>query len=142
MFTPPVTLAYGGVTGGYAYNAELAGKKFVTLSTSRVLSFCDAVYLGTGGAMQESTALRGPGVKPNQYQVADQPYGFYGFNFTHFRHGGRVANAAYLDGHVETLVFNDNVADPAFTTAAFVTARKQNSLGFVSPLDAVYTGDE
>ncbi len=142
MRTPPVTLAYGGVTGGYAYNAELAAKKLVHVATSRVVAFSDAVYLGSSGAMQESTALRGPGTKTSQYQVADQPYGFYGFNFTHFRHGGRVANVAYLDGHVETVLFNDDVADPAFTSAAFVAARKAGPLGFVSPLDAAYTGDE
>ena len=90
--TPPVALAYGGITGGYAYNADLADKRLARMpATHRTLAFCDAVYLTTGPALQESTALRGPGSKPNQYQVADQPWGFYGFNFTHFRHTGQVA---------------------------------------------------
>ncbi|MBY0230328.1 MAG: DUF1559 domain-containing protein [Gemmataceae bacterium] len=136
-----VALAYGGTTGGFAYNADLAGRKLVQVPTSRVLAFSDAAYLGSSGAMQESTALRGPGTKPGQYQVADQPWGFYGFNFTHFRHAGRVANAAYLDGHVESVVFRDDVPDPAFTGAAFMEARRKNRLGFVSPSDEAYTGE-
>ena len=142
LLTPPVTLVYGGVTGGYAYTADLADRRLVTIpATSRTLAFCDAVYLTSGAALQESTALRGPGGKPNQYQVADQPWGFYGFNFTHFRHLGGVAQAAYLDGHVETLAFRDDVPDPAFVSAGFVAARKENRLGFVSPDNGVYTGE-
>jgi prepilin-type N-terminal cleavage/methylation domain-containing protein/prepilin-type processing-associated H-X9-DG protein len=140
--TPPVTLVYGGVTGGYAYNAELAERRMASVpATSRTLTFCDAAFLGTSLGLQESTALRGPGSRPNQYQVADQPWGFYGYNFTHFRHGGGVAEVAYLDGHVETIRFEDNVPDPAFAGAAFVGARKANQLGFVSSDNAVYTGE-
>ncbi len=140
--TPPVTLIYGGVTGGYAYNAELADRRMATVpATSRTLIFCDAAFLGTSLTLQESTALRGPGNRPNQYQVADQPWGFYGYNFTHFRHGGQVAQAAYLDGHVETVRFEDPVPDPVFVSAAFVAERKKNLLGFVSPDNSVYTAD-
>ena len=142
MFTPPVALSYGGTTGGYAFNAELAGKKLVQVATTRVLAFGDAVYLGSSGAMQESTALRGPGARPAQYQVADQPWGFYGFNFSHFRHPGRIANVAYLDGHVEAVVFSDDVPDPSFTSADFLAARRANLIGFASPRDATYTGIE
>ena len=142
LLTPPVTLAYGGVTGGYAYNADLADKRMVAIpATSRTLTFCDAVYLTTDPALQESTALRGPGNKPSQYQVADQPWGFYGFNFTHFRHTGDVAVVTYLDGHAETVKFDDSVPDPAFCSADFVAARRKNTLGFVSPDNTVYTGE-
>jgi prepilin-type processing-associated H-X9-DG protein/prepilin-type N-terminal cleavage/methylation domain-containing protein len=139
MLTPPVTLSYGGVTGGYAYNAELADKPITSCSSSNTLTFCDAVYLSSSGGTQESTALRGPGSQPNQYQVANAPYGFYGFNFTHFRHGGK-ANVAFLDGHVE-LMRMAPVSDPSFVSAAFVTAREKNQLGFVSNDNTVYTGD-
>jgi prepilin-type processing-associated H-X9-DG protein len=91
--------------------------------------------------MQESTALRGPGSRLNQYQVANQPWGFFGFNFTHFRHMGEAAQVAYLDGHVETVRFDDAVPDPSFAPAAFVTARKANRLGFASADNAVYVGE-
>jgi len=142
MLTPPVTLVYGGATGGYAYNADLADKKFASIpSTSTTLTYCDAVYLNPDGSVQESTSLRGPGSKTGQYQVADQPYGFYGFNFTAFRHTAGIALVAYLDGHVENVAFQDNVPDPGFCSAAFVTARKTGRLGFVSPDNAVYTGE-
>ncbi|MBX9584530.1 MAG: DUF1559 domain-containing protein [Gemmataceae bacterium] len=142
LLTPPVTLAYGGVTGGYAYNADLADKRLVVIpATSRTLAFADAAYLTSGAALQESTALRGPASKPGQYQVADQPWGFYGFNFGHFRHTGGIAQAAYLDGHVESVAFADTVPDPAFVSAAFVAARRENRLGFVSADNRVYTGE-
>jgi prepilin-type N-terminal cleavage/methylation domain-containing protein/prepilin-type processing-associated H-X9-DG protein len=142
MLTPPVKLVYGGVTGGYAYNAELENRRLASVpATSRSLAFCDAVLLNPDGILQESTALRGPGDRPNQYQVADQPFGFFGFNFTAFRHTGGVAQAAYLDGHVETIRYADVVADPAYCPAAFVTARKANTLGFVAADNTVYTAD-
>ena len=143
MISPPVTLVYGGVTGGYAYNADLADKKFASIpSTSTTLTFCDAVYLSSSGTLQESTALRGPGSKASQYQVANQPYGFYGFNFTAFRHSSGIAIAAYLDGHVENVKYGEAiVADPGFCSSAFVTARIANRLGFVSADNNVYTGE-
>lgn len=141
MLTPPVSLVYGGVTGGYAYNADLQDRRLASVpATSRTLAFCDAVYLNPDGSLQESTALRGPGSNPNQYQVADQPYGFFGFNFTAFRHTANVGLVSYLDGHVETVAYQDVVADPGFCPAAFVAARKANHLGFVSADNSVYLG--
>src|SRR5205085_690073 len=95
----------------------------------------------TAPALQESTAVRGPGAKPNQYRVADQPWGFYGFNFAHFRHTGNLAVVAYLDGHVEAVRYEDTVPDPAFCSADFVAARRANQLGFASADNAVYTGE-
>ena len=142
MLTPPVALAYGGVTGGYAYNAELENRRFASIpATFRTLAFCDAVYLNPDGSLQESTSLRGPGSRTGEYQVADQPWGFFGFNFTHFRHTSGMAQVAYLDGHVETVPFQDNVPDPSFCPPAFVTGRKASKIGFVSPDNGVYTAD-
>ena len=142
LLTPPVALAYGGVTGGYAYNADLADKRLAVIpATSRTLAFCDAVYLTTTPSLQESTALRGPGNRPGQYQVADQPWGFFGFNFAHFRHTGGIALAAFLDGHVEAVVFDERAPDPAFCSPAFASARRLHRLGFVSGDNAVYTGE-
>lgn len=139
---PPVTLAYGGITGGYAYNADLADKRLGAIpATSRSLAFSDAVYLSSSANVQESTALRGPGSRPNQYQVANQPWGFYGFNFSHFRHTGDIAVAAYLDGHVEAIRYEDQVPDPAFLSAQFIEARRFHKLGFVSAENAVYLAE-
>ena len=73
--------------------------------------------------------------------MADKPYGFYGFNFTHFRHSGQIAVAAYLDGHVENVHYEDTVPDPAFCSTAFVAERRKNLLGFVSPDNTVYTAE-
>lgn len=140
--TPPVTLSYGGVTGGYAYNADIGGKTIVQLkASSTTVTFCDSVYVSSNGTLQESTALRGPGNRTGQYQVANQPWGFYGFNFTHFRHGGTVANVAYGDGHVDTVIYQDNVPDPAFCSSTFVNARKSNNAGFATNDNNAYTGE-
>jgi len=142
LLTPPVTLVYGGVTGGYGYNAELAAKRLGAVpSTSTTVGFADAAYLNPDGTMQESVAFRGPGSRANEYQVADQPWGFYGFDFAHFRHTGDVAPTAYLDGHVEAVRFADTVPDPSFCPTVFVTARRANKLGFVSADNAAYTAD-
>jgi prepilin-type N-terminal cleavage/methylation domain-containing protein/prepilin-type processing-associated H-X9-DG protein len=142
MISPPVSLVYNGVTGGYAYNAHLQNKTFASIpSTSTTLTFCDAVYLNPDGSLQESTSLRGPGSLSGQYQVANQPYGFYGFNFTAFRHSSGIAQVAYLDGHVENVAYQDNVPDPGFCSATFVAARREFRLGFVSPMNPVYTAE-
>jgi prepilin-type processing-associated H-X9-DG protein len=141
LFSPPVTFIYGGTTGGYAYNADLAGKPLVTIpATNTTLAFCDAVFLGSDGSMQESIALRGPGTQSEEYQVCDQPYGFFGFDFTHFRHTSGRAQAAYLDGHVEGVSYQDSVPDPSFCPGVFIAARKSNAMGFVSANNLVYTG--
>jgi len=134
LLAPPVGLIYGGVTGGYAYNADIADKRLAHVVTSTTVAFSDAVYLNSSGTMQESTGMRGP----KAYSTSDQPYGFYGWNFTHFRHDG-VANVAYLDGHVELLTAA-NTTDPSFCSAAFVTARTANNLGFASADPAAYLG--
>ena len=89
----------------------------------------------------ERPFFRWPGAKPNQYRVADQPWGFYGFNFAHFRHTGGVAVVAYLDGHVEAVRYEDAVPDPSFCPAEFVAARRANQLGFAAADNAVYTGE-
>jgi hypothetical protein len=53
----------------------------------------------------------------------------------------RIALVAYLDGHVESIVFDDRVPDPAFCSPEFVAARREHRLGFVSGDNAVYTGE-
>lgn len=136
---PPISLVYDRATGGYAMNADLANKKMVQLTTHRTMAFSDAIYISSTGATQESTALRGPGSESGQYQVANQPWGFYGFNFTHFRHGGNSAVVAYLDGHVEIMRMAD-VSDPAFCLPAFLAAKQKYFAGFVSSDNSVYTG--
>jgi prepilin-type N-terminal cleavage/methylation domain-containing protein len=139
LLSPPVALVYGGVTGGYAYNADIAGLKMAAIpATSQTLAFCDAAYLAPDGTMQESVGVRGPGSNPYQYQVANQPWGFVGFDFAAFRHTPTLALAAYMDGHVEAVTYQDNVPDPGFCPGVFVTARKANRLGFVSADNTVY----
>jgi prepilin-type processing-associated H-X9-DG protein len=51
--------------------------------------------------------------------------------FTHFRHGGRVANVSFLDGHVDTMseVF---VPSPASYSAAANTLRQKLAIGYLS----------
>ncbi|MFO0866528.1 MAG: DUF1559 domain-containing protein [Gemmataceae bacterium] len=134
MLTPPVNLIYGGVTGGYAYNADIADKRLVTLNTSSAIAFADAVYMSSSGSMQESTGMRGP----TAYATSNSGGTFYGWNFTHFRHTA-MANVAYLDGHVD-LMQVANTTDPSFCSAAFIAAKATNNLGFVSADPLAYLG--
>jgi prepilin-type N-terminal cleavage/methylation domain-containing protein/prepilin-type processing-associated H-X9-DG protein len=106
-----ITLLYKGATGGYGYNQNLGGAVFPTSppfvprqvlkriaefpSTHRTLILSDSarVQLPWAGdpvlKLTENLYLQGPDdafAAPN----------------THFRHAG-VANAAFLDGHVEAM---------------------------------------
>ena len=51
--------------------------------------------------------------------------------FTHFRHGGGVANVGYLDGHVEPKT-EEFVASPASWDQAANNLRQQMKLGYIS----------
>ena len=152
-FQPPV---YGAVQGGYSYNADpttnASGssqigsfvpvfKPLVLITTSTTLAFADSAYLDNTGLLWESIALRGPGSLYGEYQVSNQPAGFWGYDFTHFRHDN-MANVSFMDGHVETVsVSTANVADPSFCPAVFTQARQQYNLGFVSSSNSVYVGN-
>jgi prepilin-type N-terminal cleavage/methylation domain-containing protein/prepilin-type processing-associated H-X9-DG protein len=149
-----IAAVYQGFSGGYGYNHCLGGvvynfalypsPNYQTLSTRRLLEFkatsrtivfSDAALISTFGTptAQEADTLAAPQVW-NPLNPTPQPT-------THFRHAGRLANVAYLDGHIEAdqEVF---VASPSSWSAAANALRTQLAIGYLSDNNAMYTGIE
>ena len=143
---------YSGFSGGYAYNKCLGGvvynwalwpsPAYQTLvtrrigdfpSTSTTIVFCDAALITTFGppAAQECDTLAAP-LPALPLSPSPQPN-------THFRHGGALANVAFLDGHVEarTEVY---VASPAGWPAAADALRTQLRIGYLADNNVPYAG--
>lgn len=108
-----ITLLYNGLTGGYGYNRNLGTAYWppptypATLltrcladfpATSRTVVFTDSARI------EVSPALR---ATENFYVQGPDDADFLTEPCTHFRHGGRVACVAFLDGHVSTYAMSD-----------------------------------
>jgi prepilin-type N-terminal cleavage/methylation domain-containing protein/prepilin-type processing-associated H-X9-DG protein len=134
-----IEFLYNGETGGYGYNQNLGFVDFsnwpapaVTVvrrladfpATSRTLAFTDSgrIELPWSGS---------PVLRATEAMYLVGPDDAFAAPFTHFRHGGRVCNASYLDGHVEALseVF---VRSPSHWDAAANALRARIGLGYVS----------
>jgi prepilin-type processing-associated H-X9-DG protein/prepilin-type N-terminal cleavage/methylation domain-containing protein len=146
----PIFLAAGGQpqTGGYGYNRYLGTTYWIDPnfqfpinwtkritdfpSTSSTFLFSDSALIAWWNSpptAQESYALAAP------YPTVvggPQPT-------THFRHGGRLANVAFLDGHVET---RTEVAfpSPAYWPPAATDLRAKLAIGYLADTNAPYVG--
>ena len=131
LVTPPVNLLYSGSSGGYAYNLNLGSSVYPTSppytpkqvlktlasfpATSRTLVMSDSarVQLPWSGdpvlKVTENLYLTGP----------NDPFAEPG---THFRHNG-VANAGFLDGHIEAMKQVDLGYPKSWNAAAGALAR-------------------
>jgi prepilin-type processing-associated H-X9-DG protein/prepilin-type N-terminal cleavage/methylation domain-containing protein len=139
---------YNGVTGGYGYNRDLGTtywkapawttplhftKRITDVpSTSTTFLFCDTALIATWTnppSAQETYAMAAPFTT-----LAGSPQ-----PTTHFRHGGRVANVAFLDGHVET---RTEVAfpSPSFWSAAANDVRAKLAIGYLADNNGPYEG--
>jgi prepilin-type processing-associated H-X9-DG protein/prepilin-type N-terminal cleavage/methylation domain-containing protein len=136
LFRTQVAEVYSGLTGGYGYNKELAGKRMINFPTSSTIAFTESALIAcpSGGpcAAQESDTINAPFPLPDP-----QSWGLY-VAATHFRHSGR-AMVAFLDGHVEGTdeVF---VATPASWPADSDALRKKLRLGWLGSDNVPYTG--
>ena len=140
---------YAGQTGGYGYNRELGTTYWVAPnwtvplqitrrietfpSTSTTFLFSDTALLATFSSPpkgQESYSLAAPVATT---AGSAQPT-------TQFRHGGRLANVVFLDGHVEAMseVF---VASPASWSATANTLRDELAIGYLASAATQYRGD-
>jgi prepilin-type N-terminal cleavage/methylation domain-containing protein/prepilin-type processing-associated H-X9-DG protein len=136
---PKIEKLYSNATGGYGYNMNLGKVDFsnwpappmvVTQrlvnfpATSRTIVLTDAARISLPWSgdpvlrFTESFYIMGP------QDASAAPS-------THFRHGGAVANVAYLDGHVEPRS-EEFVASPASWDQAANNLRKEMRLGYVS----------
>jgi prepilin-type N-terminal cleavage/methylation domain-containing protein/prepilin-type processing-associated H-X9-DG protein len=138
-------------TGGYGYNREL-GTTYFPLpdyaatwwtkrmndfpSTSATFVFSDSALIlaatGQSPVGQESYSIAAPA--PTVVGTAPIPT-------THFRHGGRLANVSFLDGHVEARaeVF---VASPANWSQEANDLRARLALGYLADNNVPYVGHE
>jgi len=135
---PKIEKLYKNATGGYGYNMNLGqvdfsnypNVKIVVMrlvnfpSTSRTVVLTDAARIAL--PWSGDPVLR---FTENFYILGPQDPS--AAPFTHFRHGGNVANVAYLDGHVEPKT-EEFVASPANWDQAANNLRQQMRLGYVS----------
>ena len=135
---PKIEKLYKNATGGYGYNMNLGqvdfsnwpNVKMVVMrlvnfpSTSRTIVLSDAARISL--PWSGDPVLR---FTENFYILGPQDPSTA--PFTHFRHGGSVANVAYLDGHVEPKV-EEFVASPSNWDQAANNLRQQMRLGYVS----------
>ncbi|MCI0638117.1 MAG: DUF1559 domain-containing protein [Gemmataceae bacterium] len=143
-----VTAIYKSQTGGYGYNRCLGGtywqapawttplfysKRFADIdSTSTTFMFSDSALIVTWTSpptAQESYAIAAPFAT-----IAGSPQ-----PTTHFRHGGDVANVAFVDGHVET---KTEVAfpSPASWSVAANDLRAKLRIGYLANTNLPYEG--
>jgi prepilin-type processing-associated H-X9-DG protein/prepilin-type N-terminal cleavage/methylation domain-containing protein len=146
--TTQIQSAFQNETGGYGYNRCLGttywnSPNFTTPldftrrmtdfpSTSTTFVFSDSAliawWLSPPGA-QESYSIASP-----VGTVAGSPQ-----PTTHFRHGGRVANVSFLDGHIE----NRSEApfpSPAFWSTAANDLRARLAIGYLADNNTPYFG--
>jgi prepilin-type processing-associated H-X9-DG protein len=106
-----ITLLYGGSTGGYAYNQNLGGAVFPSsppwtprLELKQLTDFQSThrTVILTDGARMQLPWSGDPKLRLTENLYIQGPEDSFAAPGTHFRHGG-VANAAFLDGHVEAI---------------------------------------
>jgi prepilin-type N-terminal cleavage/methylation domain-containing protein/prepilin-type processing-associated H-X9-DG protein len=143
-----VNPTWNGLTGGYGYNRHLGTtywqapnwnspirytKRFAdVMSTSTTFLFSDSALIQTWTAppsVGESYSIAAP-----LATVVGSPQ-----PTTHFRHGARLANVAFLDGHIEarTEVY---VASPASWSPAANALRTTIGLGYLADTNLPYQG--
>jgi prepilin-type N-terminal cleavage/methylation domain-containing protein/prepilin-type processing-associated H-X9-DG protein len=143
-----VRSVWQGLTGGYGYNRHLGTtywvspnwttpifltKRFTDVdSTSATFLFSDSALLVTWSSppsAQESYSLAAPF---STVAGSAQPT-------THFRHGGQIANVAFLDGHIEgrAEVWVDS---PASWPQAAKDLRLKLSIGYLADNNLPYEG--
>jgi prepilin-type processing-associated H-X9-DG protein/prepilin-type N-terminal cleavage/methylation domain-containing protein len=142
---------YNAQTGGYGYNRELGTTYFpppnypALYYTRRILDFqaTSATFVFSDSALIATWTT--PPTAQESYSIAapfattvggPQPT-------THFRHGGRVANVAFLDGHIEVRS-EVPFPSPASWSAAANDLRTRLCIGYLDasqpPTYSPYTG--
>jgi len=134
-----LTFLYGGETGGYGYNMNMGRvdysgwpappRQIITTlatfpTTHRTIVFSDSARLAlpwSGDPVLKATE--------NFYLLGPQDPSTA--PFTQFRHGGRTAVVAFLDGHVETRT-EEFVASPSHWDAAANEMRNKKAIGYIA----------
>jgi prepilin-type N-terminal cleavage/methylation domain-containing protein/prepilin-type processing-associated H-X9-DG protein len=145
--TYPITKVYNGLTAGYAYNRHIADKRILHFATTQTFMFTETVLLKASGALEEPfggyfgspylTVPPGPFTTPGTTFA----YSPFAVTATHFRYAGRVANVAFVDGHVETRTPVDKLSVAPFDQTVWDAAKVKFQLGFLADTTFPYSGD-
>jgi len=135
---PKIEKLYKDATGGYGYNMNLGQVDFsnwpnVKMIVTRLVNFpsTSRTVVLTDSARIQLPWSGDPLLHFTENFYILGPQDPSTAPFTHFRHGGNVANVAYLDGHVEPKV-EEFVASPSNWDQAANNLRQQMRLGYVS----------
>ena len=137
--TQQIELLYSGATGGYGYNMNLGRVDFSnwpappTVITTRLADF---PQLSGTIALSDSVRISLPWSGDPVMRVTENfyllgPQDASAAPFTHFRHGGAVAEVAYLDGHVAAKT-EEFAPSPANWDQAANDLRRKLRLGYLS----------
>lgn len=130
---------YNGENGGYGYNTNLGTVDFSNWpNPPRIVTKRLQDFSATSRTVVLSDAARisppwsgDPQLRATESFYILGPQDPFAAPFTHFRHGGRVANASFLDGHVEAMS-EAFVASPASWNAAANALREKLAIGYLS----------
>ncbi len=145
--TYPIAPVYNGLTAGYAYNRHVADQRILRFATSSTFLFTETVLLKSDGQLEEPFGgyFGSPHllVPPTPYSAPGQTYAIspYAVTATHFRFTGRIANVAFVDGHVETRTPLDKPSVAPFDQTTWNTARDKFQLGFLADNTLSYSGE-
>jgi len=135
---PKIEKLYQGATGGFGYNMNLGQVDYsnypqVKMVVMRMVNFptSSRTIVLTDAARIAMPWSGDPVLRFTENFYVLGPQDPSAAPFTHFRHGGGVANVAYLDGHVEPKT-EEFVASPKSWDQAANDLRKQMRLGYVS----------
>ncbi|MBX3397370.1 MAG: DUF1559 domain-containing protein [Gemmataceae bacterium] len=143
----PISPVYNGLTAGYAYNRHVADRKILHFATSSTFLFTETVLLKSNGTLEEPFGgyFGSPHllVPPTAFTAPGQTFAIspFGLIATHFRYAGKLANVAFVDGHVETRSPVDKPSVAPFDQTTWNTARDKFQLGFLADTTVPYSGD-
>ena len=143
----PIAKVYNGLTAGYAYNRHVADQRILKFATSSTFMFTETVLLKSNGALEEPFGgyFGSPHllVPVTAYTAPGQTFAIspYAMTVTQFRYTGKIANVAFVDGHVETRTPVDKPSVAPFDQATWNTAREKFQLGFLADSTVPYSGD-
>jgi prepilin-type N-terminal cleavage/methylation domain-containing protein/prepilin-type processing-associated H-X9-DG protein len=138
---------YNGLTAGYAYNRHVAEKKILNFPSSSTFMFTETVLLKSDGTLEEPFGgyFGSPHllVPPTAFTAPNQTFAIspFALTATHFRYAGKIANVAFVDGHVETRQPVDKPSVAPFDQATWNTAKEKFQLGFLADTTVPYSGE-
>jgi prepilin-type N-terminal cleavage/methylation domain-containing protein/prepilin-type processing-associated H-X9-DG protein len=135
---PKIEKLYNNATGGYGYNMNLGQVDFSNWPSVKMVVMRLAQFPTPSRTIVMSDAARislpwsgDPNLRFTEGFYLLGPQDPTAAPFTHFRHGGSVANVGYLDGHVEPRS-EEQVSSPPHWNQAANDLRKQMRLGYLS----------